>query len=115
MLTGTAEAGMATCELGSFAVSEDVRGPVEVVVRPESIAIGHAGRRDADAEGVVVARSFYGHDQVVSIQLPSGSRLRSRGLGFPAWHPGDRVRLWVEGPVSALGVAQRREPVGTAR
>ena len=115
VLPGNAQSGMATCELGRFAVSEDVAGPVDVVVRPESIALGHAGRRDADAEGVVVARSFYGHDQVVSVELPSGSRLRSRGLGFPAWHPGDRVRLWVEGPVSALGADQRPEPAGTAR
>ena len=115
VLPGSAESGVATCELGRFTVPEGVVGPVEVVVRPESIALGHAGRRDADAEGVVVARSFYGHDQVVSVELPSGSRLRSRGLGFPAWHPGDRVRLWVEGPVSALRAAQRPEPAGTAR
>ena len=115
VLPGSAGAGVADCELGSFAVGEDLVGDVDVVVRPESIAIGHAGRRDADAEGMVVARSFYGHDQVVSVELASGLRLRSRGLGFPAWHPGDRVRLWVEGPVSALRAARPHEPAGTAR
>jgi iron(III) transport system ATP-binding protein len=51
---------------------------------------------------VVVARSFYGHDQLVHLELPSGLRLRSRRLGFPAWHPGDRVRIWIDGPVSAV-------------
>ena len=46
------------------------------------------------AEAVVVGRSFYGHDQLLQIELPSGLRLRSRRLGFPTWHPGDRVRIW---------------------
>ena len=62
-----------------------------------------------------MSRSFYGHDQLVSVELPSGLRLRSRGLGFPAWHPGDRVSVSVEGPVSALAADHRLEPAGTAR
>jgi hypothetical protein len=28
--------------------------------------------------------------------------VRSRRLGFPAWHPGDRVRVWIEGPADIL-------------
>jgi len=24
--------------------------------------------------------------------------VRSRRLGFPAWHPGDRVSVWIDGP-----------------
>jgi iron(III) transport system ATP-binding protein len=24
--------------------------------------------------------------------------VRSRRLGFPAWHVGDRVKVWLEGP-----------------
>ena len=40
----------------------------------------------------MLERSFYGHDQLVHLELRSGLRLRSRRLGFPAWHPGDRVR-----------------------
>ena len=28
--------------------------------------------------------------------------MRSRRLGFPAWHPGDHVRVWVDGPVNVL-------------
>jgi hypothetical protein len=75
-------------------------------VRPESVAIGHRSSRDADAQAVVVGRSFYGHDQLVQLALPSGLRLRSRRLGFPAWHPGDRVRVWIDGPVSALAPSE---------
>lgn len=122
VLAGTAGNGSARCELGSFAVAADLSGPVDLVVRPESVAVSHGGRRGADADGVVVARSFYGHGQVVTVELASGLRLRSRGLGFPAWHPGDRVSLSVAGPVSALAapreaapVAHRAPPVATAR
>jgi len=45
---------------------------------------------------------------MVAMCLPARVRVltethcRSRRLGFPAWHPGDRVRVWVDGPVNAL-------------
>jgi iron(III) transport system ATP-binding protein len=102
VLPGTASGGMAECELGRFGVPAHLTGAVQLVVRPESVAIGHAAAHHAAAEAVVVGRSFYGHDQLVQLALPSGLRLRSRRLGFPAWHPGDRVRVWIDGPVSAL-------------
>jgi iron(III) transport system ATP-binding protein len=102
VLPGTAAGGMAECELGRFGVSPQLSGTVDLVVRPESVAIGAGAGRHSSAEAVVVARSFYGHDQLVQLALPSGLKLRSRRLGFPAWHPGDRVRVWIDGPVSAL-------------
>ena len=105
VLPGVARAGTVECELGRFGVARDLVGSVDVVIRPESVAIGHSGGREPNAEAVVVDRSFYGHDQLVHLELPSGLRLRSRRLGFPAWHAGDRVRVWVDGPVTA--VAQR--------
>jgi iron(III) transport system ATP-binding protein len=115
LLPGTADAGVVDCALGSFPVAADLRGAVDVVVRPESVAIGtHADAGAVAVAALVVDRSFYGHDQLVHLELDSGLRLRSRRLGFPAWHPGDRVRVWVDGPVTAiLGAAQ--EPAGTAR
>ena len=113
VVPGTARDGYAECELGRFAVAAELRGSVELVIRPESVAIGHRSPRDADASAIVVGRSFYGHDQLVELELPSGLRLRSRRLGFPAWHPGDHVRVWVDGPVTALSSDQ---PAGaTAR
>jgi iron(III) transport system ATP-binding protein len=102
VLPGTAAGGVVECELGRFGAPAELSGSVEVVVRPESIAIGTGSSREPHAEAVVVSRSFYGHDQLVHLELPSGLRLRSRRLGFPAWHPGDRVRVWVDGPVSTL-------------
>ena len=114
VLPGTASDGFAECELGRFAVGPGLSGAVELVIRPESVAIGHRPARDADASALVVGRSFYGHDQLVELELPSGLRLRSRRLGFPAWHPGDHVRVWLDGPVTAL--SSDHEPAGgTAR
>jgi iron(III) transport system ATP-binding protein len=102
VLPGTANGGVVDCELGRFGVGEELAGKVHVVIRPESVAIGSGPAREPHAEALVVARSFYGHDQLVHLELPSGLRLRSRRLGFPAWHPGDRVRIWIDGPVTAV-------------
>ena len=108
VVPGTAAEGVVDCELGCFPTDRGLTGAVEVVLRPESVAIGATGRQDA-TEGLVVGRSFYGHDQLVRLELPSGLRLRSRRLGFPAWHSGDRVRVWVDGPVNVLA-SERRPP-----
>jgi len=99
---GTARDGIVDCELGRFGAPGELAGDVMVLVRPESIAIGSGPSRGDAAAAVVIARSFYGHDQLLHLELPSGRRLRSRRLGFPAWHPGDHVRVWVDGPVSTL-------------
>ena len=41
VLPGTARGGVAECELGRFAVGAELSGAVELVIRPESVAIGH--------------------------------------------------------------------------
>ena len=115
VLPGTIEDGSALCELGRFAVEDELTGAVDVVVRPESVAIGTGATVRGAAEGVVVDRSFYGHDQLVCVELRSGLKVRSRRLGFPAWHPGDHVKVWVDGPVTALAAEAQRERAGTAR
>ena len=102
VLPGTAHGGIVECELGRFGVPKELAGEVEVLLRPESIAIGVGAAPPEHVEAVVVERAFFGHDQLLQLELSSGSRLRSRRLGFPAWHPGDRVRVWIDGPVSAL-------------
>jgi iron(III) transport system ATP-binding protein len=104
IVPGIAAGGAVECELGRFPIPKELAGSVDVLVRPESVALGAgpAPGRDRSHEGVVVAREYYGHDQLVVVELASGRRLRSRSMGFPIWHPGDRVRVWIEGPVNAL-------------
>jgi iron(III) transport system ATP-binding protein len=99
---GRAAAGAVQSELGRFSAPRDVTGPVQVLIRPESVAVGAVGPGEDALHAVVVDRAFFGHDQLVTLRLPSGRTVRSRRLGFPAWHPGDRVRVWVDGPISAL-------------
>ncbi|HSJ17167.1 MAG TPA: ABC transporter ATP-binding protein [Solirubrobacterales bacterium] len=101
VLAGEARGGRVRCELGSLPVETSAEGAVEVLIRPESVAIGITGPPNA-TEAEVVGRRFYGHDQLVELRLPSGRRVSSRRLGFPAWHPGDRVQVWVEGPADVL-------------
>jgi uncharacterized protein YciI len=35
--------------------------------------------------------------------------VRSRRLGFPPWHPGDRVQVWIDGPVDVLPRDRRKK------
>ena len=98
---GVARDGMVDCELGSLAAEGGMAGPVDVLVRPESIAIDLRGP-DGAAKAEVVSRRFFGHDQLLEVRLASGRVVRSRRLGFPAWHPGDHVRAWVDGPADLL-------------
>jgi len=104
VLPATAGEGWVECELARLAINPGFQGPAEVIVRPEAVGLsaGPAPRGDRESEGVVIAREFYGHDQLVHVELRSGLRIRSRRSGFPAWHPGDRVRVWIDGPVNVL-------------
>jgi iron(III) transport system ATP-binding protein len=110
VLPGTAGAGWVECALGRFPAGPGLDGDVEVVIRPESVGVGYRAVREHGAEAVVVQRTFFGHDQLLQLELADGVRLRARRLGFPAWHPGDHVRVWLDGPASAL-----QPEVGTAR
>ena len=96
VLDGLAREGRAECELGSVPAGDAV-GEVDVLIRPESLALAlQASRRSVAAE--VVSRRFFGHDQLVELRLPSGNLVRSRQLGFPTWHVGDRVHVTLKGP-----------------
>jgi iron(III) transport system ATP-binding protein len=106
VLPGEAQGGTVRCELGSLRAPATADGPVEVRVRPESLAVGTSGAAPAGAPAVVVSRRFYGHDQLLELRLPSGRTVRSRRLGFPAWHPGDRVSVWIDGPTDVAAPAE---------
>ena len=93
--------GTVSYEFGAVSAGSSLSGDVDVLVRPESVALGLSGPAGAP-EARVVHRAFYGHDQMLKLQLPSGHILRSRRLSFPAWHPGDRVKVWIDGPTTVL-------------
>ena len=104
VLPGRVDDGWVECELARVPAEGVASGAAEVLVRPEAVALSYgpgAGGR-TQLEGVVVDREFFGHDQLVHVELPSGRRLRSRSLSYPVWHPGDRVRVQLDGPVNVF-------------
>jgi hypothetical protein len=84
---------------------------VDVLVRPEAVAlgptdaVGHDGRPAARA--TVIGRSFFGADQLVRVRLADGTRITSRRPGYVQWYRGDAVAVWVEGPVTVLAAEPR--------
>ena len=106
MLAGDASDGAADTELGRLVLDAPIEGPVDVLLRPESVAVvasAEAGEGACGgARGRVLSRSFFGHDQLLSVELDSGRRVRCRVVGAGSWHPGDQVLVRVVGPVHAL-------------
>ncbi|HEU5151738.1 MAG TPA: ABC transporter ATP-binding protein [Iamia sp.] len=99
VVPGVAGDGAVTCALGRFPADPALAGPVEVVVRPEGVAVS---AEEAGVAARVVGRSFYGHDQLVRLELADGLVVQSRVGGTAGWRPGDEVRVRVTGPVSVL-------------
>jgi iron(III) transport system ATP-binding protein len=112
VLPGLIEDGRFSCELGDFHTASGLQGEVDVLVRPEAIAIaaGRPATNAATLKAKIVGRTFYGHDQVLDVELPSGTVIRSRRLSWPTWHPGDSVRVWLDGPANVLPRAAARDP-----
>jgi len=87
VLHATGHRGYADTMIGRF--KTDLRGPVLVVVRPEDVQLSMG-----EAPNAVVAHTeFFGHDQLVTVALPGGTRVRSRIGPRPQYHAGDNVRV----------------------
>ncbi|MEX5636785.1 ABC transporter ATP-binding protein [Parafrankia sp. FMc2] len=110
----------ASCDLGELAVrTGSVEGAARLLVRPEQIRVGGAAdgggaaaeedAREGDQAGVaalVTAVSYFGHDATVQLRLDGSGRTvtaRVPGNRLPA--PGARVRVAVDGPVTAFTAA----------
>jgi iron(III) transport system ATP-binding protein len=86
----TAGHGQVETALGTFATEHD--GRVLVMFRPERVLV----TPHPDGEAVVVSREYFGHDQLVTIVLADGSRIRSRLGPAPDLKPGERVAVKIE-------------------
>jgi len=95
-LVGTATGRRVECELGTLESIVENQGEVDILVRPENVAVMPAG---VDSPNRVRNILFFGHDQIVTVQLGSGLQVDAR-LG-PMYHfaVGQPVQLKVEGPV----------------
>ena len=102
--SGTSSSGRVEFELATLALDVGFEGAAEILIRPESIGLS-AGARPPNGDarrGLVVSRQFYGHDQMVDVRVADDLVVQARLPGFPALHPGDRVWVWIDGPVNVL-------------
>jgi iron(III) transport system ATP-binding protein len=108
VVRGTVRDGVVETELGRFPVGPEHTGAVDVVIRPESFRVGRSGDGHASCdqlEGLVADRTFYGHDQVLTVELRSGRVLRPRIAGGAHWEAGEPVVVRVDGPVHVIPAA----------
>jgi len=91
VLTGHASGGRVHTPVGTFSTS--LSGTVTVMVRPESVTLVP----DQEGDAVVTGREFFGHDQLITVALPDGTRLRSRLGPLPTFQPGERTSVKVDG------------------
>jgi len=92
LVPGTASGDQVETLLGTFRLAEAATGPVEVIIRPEVVR----PYPDPSGQVTVVDREFYGHDQLLTLELADGRRLLSRTKPSPAFVIGDRVRVEVD-------------------
>ena len=91
------------CELGQLPIRGQAPGPVDVMVRPEAIRLAPVVPGESEpANATIVARAFYGHDQLMTVRLDSGRHLSARLGTYGGIRPGDRVHVAVRGAVIAF-------------
>jgi len=83
--------------LGTLTLRAPTNGRVEVLIRPEALTV----QPDLDGGAIVMAVRFYGHEQALDLLTDDGSRLTARARPDREWTIGVRVRVGVEGVVTA--------------
>jgi iron(III) transport system ATP-binding protein len=97
-LPGEARGRRVLTELGDLPVHGNAAGPVDVMLRPESLRLTPP-TDEQEANGTVLTRLFFGHDQLMRIRLDTGSTLNARLGTYGGIRPGDRVHVGVRGAV----------------
>ncbi|MGH8906432.1 MAG: ABC transporter ATP-binding protein [Egibacteraceae bacterium] len=96
-LPGRSRGSQVDTELGRLRLARPFHGPVEIVLRPEDVRL----RKDDEGPALVIQREFYGHDQMLVLQLATGRRVRARLSPLDPLRPGDRCHISVTAPVHA--------------
>jgi len=87
---GQVHAGVVSCEFGRFPIYSGADGPAEVMIRPEEIQLS----LDQAGPAVILERIYYGHDQLLTCRLDSGTIVYARLVGLNnTFTPGSRVQL----------------------
>jgi iron(III) transport system ATP-binding protein len=106
VIPAIARNGRVDTPLGGF--DTDLTGEVSVIIRPENIQISLG----ETANAVVAGSEFFGHDQLVTLALHGGIRVRARIGPRPLYKPGEACRVRaIDARVFARAAAAG--PVGT--
>jgi len=95
-LPGDAAGRRAATELGDLPLASPADGAVDVMLRPEQIRLipeQEAGSSNA----TVLSRLFFGHDQLLTLELDSGRQVKARVGAYGGIRPGDRVQTAIRG------------------
>jgi iron(III) transport system ATP-binding protein len=87
VLESVARGGRVDTPVGAF--DTDIHGSVSVVVRPENVQISLGETPNA----VVAGSEFFGHDQLVTLALNEGTRVRARIGPRPIYRVGQPARV----------------------
>jgi iron(III) transport system ATP-binding protein len=96
---GFASAGVCQCELGQVPTPGAPDGPVELLVRPESLSLSP---EETGLPVRVLSSEFFGPTELVTVATTTGTVLRVRQIGFGCQPEGGGAGLVLSGPVSAV-------------
>lgn len=97
-IPGSAAGRSAESELGALELLNEAHGPVDLLLRPENIVLAPAA---ADAPAHVRHILFFGHDQLITVQLASGREVEARLGPYYTYAVGQPVAVRGVGPVMA--------------
>ncbi len=98
VIHGAAMGRMVVCELGTVRIQDAMSGPVDLYVRPEALQV----TSDRNGQGVIEARQFFGHDQLLHVRLDSGLVVACRVEPTFIAPEGVRARIQINGDVVAF-------------
>jgi len=105
-IPGDAEGRRARTILGELPLHGAAEGPVDVMLRPEMLRLAPASASDdglgGGVMGTIISRAFFGHDQLLTVNLESGMTLKARIGAYSGFRPGDRVHVSVRGGALAF-------------
>jgi iron(III) transport system ATP-binding protein len=93
LLTGDAAGGHATSPLGRLAIEPAAEGRVDLLLRPEQLALRTFDAAGGGVPATVELVEYYGHDHVTIVILDGGPRVRVRSPGTPQFERGQRVAV----------------------
>lgn len=108
LLPGRAVGHEVECVLGQLPIQRKMEGPVQVMLRPETL---HVNLSNEGRPGRVLDIEFYGHDQILRIELDSGERLLARRDAIQPFLPGQQIAVQ---PVGIFPVFPPAPPANAA-